>query len=119
MVDDEEPIRRALDRLLRSAGLLVETYASGHEFLKSLKDHRPDCLILDLHMPLIDGFEVQARMQAEQTQVPTLIITGHDSPDSRRRAMQGGAAAFLRKPADDQMLLDAIEKAIATSPDNK
>lgn len=115
VVDDEEPIRRALGRLLRSAGLLVETFTTGHEFLQSLHHHRPSCVILDLHMPSINGFEVQAAMHEARTHIPTIIITGHDSADSRDRAIQGGASEFLRKPVDDKHLLIAIEKAVAAA----
>lgn len=112
VVDDEEAIRRALGRLLRSADLAVETFSSGQEFLISLGDHRPDCLILDLHMPSMTGLEVQARMNEEIIRVPTIIITGHDSPESRDSAIRGGASAFLRKPVDVQTLLNAIERAV-------
>jgi FixJ family two-component response regulator len=113
VVDDEEPIRRALNRLLRSAGMTVETFATGDAFLESLASHRPDCVVLDLHMPATDGFEVQARMNASDRHVPTIVITGHEQPDTQQRAFQGGASAMLRKPFDGQALINAIETAIA------
>jgi FixJ family two-component response regulator len=113
VVDDEKPVRIAVERLLRSANLDVETFSSGAEFLESLKTHRPDCVVLDLHMPQIDGFSVQTRLTEANAGLAVIIITGHDTTESRDRALAGGASAYLRKPMDDQMLLDAITNAIA------
>ena len=93
IVDDEEPIRKALTRLLRSGGLDVESFPSGSEFLESLPAHRPDCVVLDLHMPVVNGFEVQARLV--EFGVPVVIITGHDSDETRARALAGRPAAYL------------------------
>jgi FixJ family two-component response regulator len=113
IVDDEEPVRRALQRLMVSAGIAVESFASGAEFLASLSTRRPACLVLDLHMPGVNGFEVQARLAKCADPLPIVVITGHDTAESRRRVMEGGAAAYLRKPVDDQVLLDAVAAAIA------
>ena len=111
VVDDEEPVRKALMRLMRSAGLSVETFASGAEFLKSVDIRLPDCAVLDLHMPEMDGFSVQASLARKCAALPVIILTGHDLPNARERAMQGGASAFLRKPVPDRTLLDAISAA--------
>jgi FixJ family two-component response regulator len=116
VVDDEEAVRIAIRRLLRSASMNAETHSSGAEFLESLKEHQPDCVVLDLHMPQVDGFAVQARLAATGSRVPVVVITGRDSPGSRERALAGGAAAYLRKPVDDQALLEAINHAV--NPDN-
>ena len=116
IVDDEEPIRKALKRLLRSAGMNVETFPSGVEFLESLTTHRPDCVVLDLHMPNVNGFEVQARLEESGVSVPVVIITGHDSDETRDRALAGQPVAYLRKPVNDQVLLDAIELALSHHP---
>jgi FixJ family two-component response regulator len=116
IVDDEEPVRRALTRLLRSAGLDVESFPSGVEFLESIPTRRPDCVVLDLHMPLMNGFEVQARLAESSAPVPVVIITGHDSTETRTRAMAGRPLAYLRKPVNDQTLLDAIELALSHHP---
>jgi FixJ family two-component response regulator len=116
IVDDEEPIRKALRRLLRSAGLDVETFQSGVEFLESLATRRPDCVVLDLHMPSMTGFEVQAQLAESGATVPVVIITGHDSDETRERALAGQPAAYLRKPVNDQVLLGAIELALSHKP---
>jgi len=115
VVDDEEAVRIALRRLLRSAGLDVETFSSGAEFLESMKGHQPDCVVLDLHMPQLGGFAVQARLAEAGIRLPTVVITGHDTDEARARALAGGAAAYLRKPVDDQALLAAIETAKAAT----
>lgn len=113
VVDDEAPIRKALTRLLNSAGFAVEVFSSGTEFIEFLKTRRPACLVLDLHMPLMNGFEVQARLAETGANIPTVIITGHDSSETREHALVGRPAAYLRKPVDDQALLDAIELALS------
>jgi FixJ family two-component response regulator len=115
VVDDEEAVRIALRRLLRSASLNVETFSSGAEFLESVKAHQPDCVVLDLHMPHVGGFAVQAWLAKAGIRLPTVVITGHDTDETRERALAGGAAAYLRKPVDDQALLDAINEAVHPS----
>ena len=112
VVDDEESVRRALERLLRSAGFTVETFATGAEFLLSLPEHRPACLVLDLHMPDLSGLDVQMLIAREKFDVPLIIITGHDTPGARARVIERGAKAYLRKPVDDELLLTAISDAI-------
>ncbi|MBV9492254.1 MAG: response regulator [Verrucomicrobia bacterium] len=116
VVDDEASVSIALRRLLRSAKLAVETFASGVAFLSSLQNHVPDCVVLDLHMPQMDGFEVQRRLAQAGARVPVIIITGRDTLQARERALAGGAAAYLLKPVDDQALLGAIAVAIAPTP---
>ena len=116
VVDDEESVRKALHRLLRSAGFAVETFASGADFLLSVKDHEPACVVLDLHMPQINGFEVQAALESAGGRVPVVIVTGHDTPEARARVMAHGASGYLRKPVDDLMLIAAINAAIGGSP---
>ena len=112
VVDDEEHIRKALRRLLVSADLDVETFTSGGEFLDSLLTRRPDCVVLDLHMPQMSGFAVQARLVEAGERIPVIIITGHDSPETRYQALVGHPAAYLAKPVNDQDLLNAIESAL-------
>ena len=112
VVDDDPFVRKALERLLRSAGLSVEAFASGAEFLASANDHQPDCVVLDLHMPEVSGFEVQSRLARAHAGVPVVVITGHDTPESRTRALGGGAKSYLTKPVDDETLLKAINTAM-------
>ena len=113
IVDDEESVRTALRRLMRSADLDVETFPSGGEFLEALKTHRPDCVVLDLQMPQVNGFDVLSRLGQREVRIPVVVITGHDTPEARTGALASGAAAYLRKPVDGSVLLDTIAAAIA------
>lgn len=116
VVDDEEPVRNAFRRLFRSTGHDVETFSSGEDFFLSLADHEPDCLLLDLHMPGLDGLEVQARLALAGARIPIVIVTGHDQPETRNRALAAGAAAYLLKPVDEETLLASIAAALASAP---
>ena len=114
IVDDDESVRRALQRLLHASDLIAETYASGQEFLDSLKSRRrPDCLVLDLQMPGMNGLEVQRELTNAGLRLPVVVITGHDEPGAGARCLSAGAAAYLRKPFDDRTILDAIAAAVA------
>lgn len=113
VIDDEEPVRKALERLLRAAGFGVEIFADGTEFLRSLEVHRPDCAVLDLHMPQVTGFDIQARLKTDFPGVPVVILTGQDSPEAYERAIAGGATAYHRKPVDSQALIDSITSALS------
>jgi FixJ family two-component response regulator len=93
-------------------GFAVETFPSGAEFLLSLPEHRPACLVLDLHMPDLSGLDVQLLIKRDGFAVPTVIITGHDTVEVRARVVARGASAYLRKPVDDKLLLAAIAEAI-------
>ena len=111
VVDDEESIRKALSRLLRASGYRVQTYSSGADFLASLEKGYPDLLVLDLHMPGLSGFEVHEAVSALDRVLPVIVVTGHDSPETRQRVIDGRAAAYLRKPVDEELLLRAICEA--------
>src|SRR5512134_2097492 len=87
VVDDEESVRRALARLMSSAGLKAVTISCGSDFLPSLQTHSPDCLLLDIHLPGMDGFEVQAQLQRTGVRIPVITITGQDSAKVRARAL--------------------------------
>ena len=115
VVDDDADVRVALTRLVSSAGFAVETFASGAEFLRSIHDHAPDCLVLDLHMPEVNGFDVQAALARHHASVPVVVITGHDTSDSRARAARLGAKGYLCKPVDDIVLLEAIAIALGST----
>ena len=112
VVDDEESVRKALGRLLRSAGLDTVAYPSGDEFLETVSELKPDCVVLDLHMPKVDGFRVQSWLSRVGLGIPVIVITGHDSPETRANVMKDGAFAYFRKPVDGDALLDAISAAI-------
>jgi len=114
IVDDEEPIRRALRRLLLAAGLDAVTFASGDELLASIGDHHPDCIVLDVHLPGMNGLEVNERLAEVAPEIPTIIVTGHDEPSTQERALAGKAFAFLLKPIDEKRLLDTITAAALT-----
>lgn len=113
VVDDEESVRKALGRLIRSAGYAVETFGSAVEFMHSLQRQRPDCVVLDMWMPAVSGLEVQSAIVRSGVAVPVIVITGDDSPETRERALRQGACAYLRKPVDDTLLLEAIQGAVA------
>jgi FixJ family two-component response regulator len=113
VVDDERSVCTALKRLIRSAGMDVETYPSGEEFLQAMQTRQPDCIVLDLHMPKVTGFEVQSELAKSWPRLPVVVVTGHDTPESRARALAGRAAAYLLKPIDERMLLETIAGAIA------
>ena len=108
IVDDEESIRRALLRLMRSAGLAAQCFSSGAEFLNSLATREPRCVVLDLHMPGMSGLEVQALLAHSWPHLPVIVITGHQTAESRAQALSAHPLAYLLKPIDDRELLDAI-----------
>ena len=112
VVDDEASVRTALQRLLRSAGMEVEVFADGEAFLQSLANHEPDCIVLDIHMPDVTGFNVLERLAKAGSSLPAIIMTGHDSPETHARALAAGCIAYLRKPIDDKVLLGAIQDAM-------
>jgi FixJ family two-component response regulator len=112
VVDDDADVRVALTRLVSSAGFAVETFASGVDFLKSVDDHEPACVVLDLHMPEVSGFDIQAALARDHTRVPVVVITGHDTVENRTRALRLGARSYLCKPVDGDALLAAIGDAI-------
>lgn len=117
IVEDEQSVRTALARLLRALGLQTRSFPSCTAFLHPFAHRRPDCMILDLHMPGMSGLELLREIDARGARVPTIIITAHDEPDARRRCLEAGAVAYLRKPFDHQALLDAIALALGTCPD--
>jgi FixJ family two-component response regulator len=111
IVDDEETVRNALHRLLRAAGFRTVTFETCSAFLALPESQRPDCIILDLHMPGMSGMELLKAMQGRDTPSPVIVITAYDEPGARDRCLRAGAAAYLRKPLDGSVLLDAIAAA--------
>ena len=111
MVDDEASVRTALRRLLRLADYEVALFGSGEEFLASLATLRPDCAILDVHMPGVSGFDVRARLCAARVDIPIVFITASDDIALDRAAFDAGGA-LLRKPFSNDALLDAVGAAL-------
>ena len=107
IVDDDASVRRSLHRLVQAAGYPVETFASAHEFLEWLPRGRAACLVLDVHMNGLSGFDLQERLA-----VPIIFITAHDEETTRERIEKSGAVGHLRKPFDEQAVLDAIRRAV-------
>ena len=117
VVDDDPTLLNTFQRVLQSGGYAVETFSSGDAFLRSLLARTPECVILDLSMPGVTGFEVQSRIAEARVQVPVIVITGYDSPEHRCRAESGGAAAYLPKPVSTDALLAAIEACLGRDPE--
>ena len=115
IVDDEEPVRKALRRLLRASGLQADSYSCGSEFLQAAAQRPPDCVVLDLHMGGMNGLQVLSKLRASAHHPPVVIITAHDEPEAREECRAAGAAAFLRKPLDERLLLNAISAALSAA----
>jgi FixJ family two-component response regulator len=112
VVDDDASVRRALTRLLQSAGIRALTYASASEFLGTGLSSAPDCVILDIHLGGMSGLELLSRLRELGHNLPVLIITAHDDAQAREAAARGGCAAYLRKPLDAKVLLEEVATAM-------
>ena len=112
IVDDNLSVRRALRRLVKSVGYIVETFSSAREFLESSPQGRSACVVLDIQMDGMNGFDLQERLAGDQPAIPIVFMTAHDDAATRARVKRSGAAGFLRKPFDDWVLLDAIRTAV-------
>lgn len=112
IVDDDAPVRRALGRLLRSEGLVGQEYAGAAEFLASLPSGRPACLVLDLHMPGIDGLELQRGLSRDWPGIPVIFVTGQNSPETEAAARAMHPVAYLLKPIDGESLIRAIRSIV-------
>lgn len=113
VLDDEPEMRKALRRLLSSRGFQVEEYERGADVLEALGSHWVDCLLLDLHMEGINGFEVLEAFLARQIRVPVIVITAHDEPGTAEQVRSLGAFAYLKKPVDRDALFSSISAALA------
>ena len=112
IVDDDELMRSALQGLLKSAGLPARAFASAEEFLKSGLQNQAACLIADIRMPGMSGLELQAKLNADHCRIPTIFITAHGDAKMRMQALRAGAAEFLAKPFDDEVLLENVRTAL-------
>jgi FixJ family two-component response regulator len=112
VVDDDDSVRRSTRRLLRCSALRAEAFASAEEFLQSGNMAETACLLLDVKMPGMNGLELQRRLAESGRPIPIIFLSAHASEEEERRALQAGAASFLRKPASKEVLLHAIRAAI-------
>jgi FixJ family two-component response regulator len=113
VIDDDESVRKAFKRLLRSVNYEVETFGCAEEFLQSQRPNKNSCIIIDIKMPGLTGFDLQRELEAQGSRIPVIVISASDDAQVREQARELGAAAFFRKPIDDQALLDAISWAIS------
>ena len=112
VVDDDEAFRGALQRLLKSAGLAVRSYACAEDFLNSGEQHETGCLIADIRMPGMSGLDLQTKLNGDDCPIPTIFMTAHGDEKMRLQAMRGGAVKFLAKPFDGAILLDSVRVAL-------
>jgi|SRR5262245_5274417 len=112
VVDDDASVRKALQRLLRSAEYDVEVFASAAEALAGKRLGEAGCVVLDIRMPGISGLDLQRQLAGRYPRLPVVVITGHADEETRQRALAGGAVAVLYKPFDDEALLADIARAI-------
>lgn len=108
VVDDDPSIRKALERLLRSAGYHALTFESAEDFLDSTSAPGKGCLVLDIRLPGMSGLDLQEKLASQGRKYQVIFITAHDNPQWQRRAEKTGALAYLKKPFGEQSLLDAI-----------
>jgi FixJ family two-component response regulator len=112
VIDDDESVRRSIERLVLSVHLAVETFSSAQEYLQRKLGDRPTCLIVDVRLPGLSGLDLQEDMLAHGLTQPIIFITGHGTIPMSVRAMRAGAIHFLLKPFEDQELLDALHQAL-------
>jgi FixJ family two-component response regulator len=115
IVDDDASVRKALGRLVRSAGYAVEVFGAATEYLARPVPQPPACLVLDIRMPGMTGVELQRTIEGTQMCLPIVFITGHGDEAIREQTLAAGAVDVLYKPVDDHVLLAAIEMALSRS----
>ena len=113
IVDDDASVRRALRRMVESAGFAVATFGSGSEVLEGERSGVAACFVMDVYLGDMTGFEVQRHLAARGIDLPTIFITAHDDAVTSARARQARAAAYLLKPVEGDVLVDAISAALA------
>ncbi|WP_426087468.1 response regulator transcription factor [Janthinobacterium sp. PSPC1-1] len=120
VVDDDAAMRRSLAYLFDSAGWQVATFESARDFLQRYDGHAPGCLLLDVRMPLMSGLELQQELKnktGHAISLPVIFLSGHGDLAMAVQTMKAGACDFLEKPCKDQVLLDAVSRAVARSVD--
>ena len=112
VIEDDESYRVALQRLLKSAGIPVQSFGSAEAFLNSGQQNETGCLITDIRMPGMSGLELQSKLNSDHCPIPTIFMTAHGDEKMRLQAMRGGAVKFLAKPFDGDVLLEAVRVAL-------
>ena len=113
LVDDNTSVREAIEMLLIASGMTVETFEQAEDLLKCELREKDACLVADVRMPGMSGLELHQELIERGFKLPTIFITGYDTPETRRRAAQSGVFGYFRKPVDDQALLDTILLALS------
>jgi FixJ family two-component response regulator len=119
VVDDEQSVRQGLQRLMRSIGWKVKTFASAQEFLAHSRNEAPSCVVLDLQLPGLSGLDLQKQMAEVGLATPIVFLTGHGDIPASVQAMKAGAIEFLTKPVDEDNLVRAIQEAIERDRHNR
>jgi FixJ family two-component response regulator len=114
VVDDDDAVRDSLKILLESYDLQVRDFGSVPDFLDAIEATGASCLVLDLHLPVMGGFDVMNTLTRRGSRLPVIVITGRGDAQTKARALEAGAVAFLEKPVDDQSLMRAIHAALRT-----
>mgnify|MGYP001375937497 CR=1 FL=1 len=115
IVDDDDAVRNGFARLIRSAGLDARPFGSAHEFLAGVRDQPLACILLDISLPELTGLQIQEELNQRGIQLPVITISAREDDETRLWARDLGAKLFLRKPVDDQALLDAISWVTGTA----
>jgi two-component system, LuxR family, response regulator FixJ len=118
VIDDDAAVRQSLAFLLSTAGLAVRVHESAVAFLDALPEAQDGCIVTDIRMPGMDGLELQRRLRANRIGLPVIVITGHGDVALAVEAMKAGAADFIEKPFDDEILLAAIQLALTRHADS-
>ena len=116
LIDDDEDVRRALAFLLGTAGLAVKVYESAILFLDSYNGSQTGCIVSDVRMPGMDGLQLLKRLKEMDVKLPVIVLTGHADVALAVEAMKAGAVDFIEKPFSDEVLLNAIQSALARRP---
>lgn len=111
VVDDDESVRRALERLLRSCGYHAVTFRSSEEFMEATSCQGEGCLVLDIRLPGMTGLDLQEKLSSSGSKYAVILMTAHDNSQWQERAKRAGAVAYVRKPFPEQSLLDAVQLA--------
>ena len=114
IVEDDCSVRKALGRLIKSAGLPVESFGSAEEFLQASPSCESSCLILDLRLPGMNGLALQERLAADHRRVPIIFVSAHCDMQTRSQALQAGASAYFGKPFNDDELINTVQSVLTS-----